>query len=154
MRCVAWLDATLDPPKRSAANRSNDPEPSITRRQKLHMEGVEFELPALDGESYLLDIFFDVGPFVSSGMGAFPFDHCQLESWQRLMGVGLCPWEVRTLRSLSRAYCRQLALSSDPEVSAPGSAAETPEQEYERRERVASGLGAQLRMLRDTRSGR
>ncbi len=153
MRCVAWLDAKLNPPKRSSTNKSNDPEPSLTRRQKLLAEGLDFELPELEGESYLLDILFDVGPYVPSGMGEMPLAYGQLESWQRLMGVELSPWEARTLQRLSRAYCGQLAASADPAVSAPGSAIETPEQEHERRERVSVGLAERLRMLRDTRPG-
>ncbi|MDH1700272.1 hypothetical protein [Comamonas terrigena] len=115
---------------------------------------MELELPELEGECYLLDVLFDVGPCMPSGMGPLPLGYEQLQAWQRQMGVELTPWEARTVQRLSRAYCGELAAAANPDAAAPGSADESPEHAEERRERVAGRLGDSLRMLRDTRPKR
>lgn len=154
MRYVAWLNATLDPPKEqttSNRNSRNEPPPLVTRKQKLAAEGVELQYPQLCGEAYLLDILFDAGPVQPLGMGSAPLDYAEIEAWQRTHGVQLTPWEAGMLRRLSRAYLDTLHASTHPAAAAPGSVEEAPEDADERRKRVSDGLAQQLRMLRDTR---
>ncbi len=115
---------------------------------------MELELPELEGECYLLDVLFDVGPCLPSGMGPLPLGYEQLRAWQQQMGVEFTPWEARTVQRLSRAYCGELAAAANPDAAAPGSADESPEQTEERRGKVADRLGQSLRMLRDTRPRR
>lgn len=154
MRYVAWLNATLDPPKeQKASNRKscNEPPPVITRKQKLAAEGVELQYPQLWDEAYILDILFDAGPVQPLGMGSAPLGYAEIQAWQCAHGVQLTPWEAGMLRRLSRAYLDTLHASTHPAAAAPGSVEEAPEDADERRKRVSDGLAKQLRMLRDTR---
>ncbi len=159
MRCVAWLNATLQQPAPQKSPGKRNPQSDvqqepITRRQKHAADGVDFALPELGDEAYLLDIFFDVGPLVPGAMGDVPLLYGHLLDWQRAHGVALCPWEHGLLRRLSRAYCTALYTSTDPAAAAPGSVEETPEDAQERRQRVSDGLAQSLRMLRDTKPKR
>lgn len=149
VRTVAWLDATLKPPKRSKPRSpSQDEQPSITRRRKLRDDGVAHEMPDPGPAEYLLDILFDVGPVHSTGMGEVPIGYEQLAAWERVQGLRLSPWESRTLRDLSIVYCHEKAVSGDPGASAPGSIEESPEQAAERRDRVAKDLSQALRSFK------
>lgn len=159
MRSVAWLNATLEQPKpqsppRKNAARSDDTQRPITRREKHAADGVDFTLPELGDEAYLLEILFDAGPLVPGAMGEVPLQYSHLLDWQRAHGVELNPWEHGLLRRLSRAYCGSLYASADPATAAPGSVEETPEDAQERRQRVSDGLAQSLRMLRDTKPQR
>lgn len=102
-------------------------------------------MPEPGPAEYLLDIFFDVGPVLYTPMGEAPFGYDQLVAWQSCSGVQLTPWEARILRDLSLAYAGEKALAADPRAAAPGSVDETHEQAVARRDRVSSGLAAQLR---------
>lgn len=156
MRYVAWLNATLEPPKseKPKAKRAHEQQPPITRKQKLAADGVEPVYPPLWDEAYLLDILFDAGPVQPGAMGAEPIGYVEINAWQSAHCVQLTPWECGVLRRLSIAYCDSLHASTNPAAAAPGSVEETPEDAEERRKRVSDGLAQQLRMLRDTRPKR
>lgn len=156
MRYVAWLNATLDPPKEQSkpSSKKRNEQPPITRKQKLTADGVELHFPPLWDEAYLLDILFDAGPVQPLGMGSAPLGYAEIKAWEHAQGVRLTPWEAGVLRRLSRAYLDTLHASTNPATAAPGSVEETPEDADERRKRVSEGLAAQLRMLRDTKPKR
>lgn len=49
---------------------------------------------------YLWDAFTDLGAKRRAGMGASPLTFVDIESWSRLYGVRLNPWELDTLIQL------------------------------------------------------
>lgn len=160
VRYLAWLGATLDVPKSKSKPGSNQrnvaqdaPKP-VTRKQKFGAEGIDYTLPELGAEAWLLDILFDAGPVKPAGMGFAPLDYGDIAAWERAFGVELNAWERGVLRRISRAYHHTSHESGDPACAAPGSVEESPEDAEQRRKRVADGLAAQLRMLRDTKPKR
>lgn len=84
-----------------------------------------------------------------------PIGYADIQAWQQVTGIPLTAWESGMLRALSREYCAEIAMATDPALAAPGSRTdETPEQAQERRARVSQGIGSALRMLRDTKPRR
>lgn len=57
----------------------------------------------------LWDAFCEIASGRQSGMGPQPVPSTEIESWQRLSGVQLSPWEVDTLRMMDRAAVAVLA---------------------------------------------
>lgn len=75
-------------------------------------EDIEILLPECDAY-YLVEMLYDIGPAETVGMGATSLSHTEIKAAQDNLGIELSPWEVKTLRSMSMAYCRQLSQSSD-----------------------------------------
>lgn len=147
MRTWAWLNAPLKP-KNGKKTQQQDDEPRITRIKEIRAEGREPDLPDPGPAGYLLEVFFDLGPFLQSPMGSVPIGYEQLVAWQFIHGVRLNPWEGKTLCGLSNIYLGAIDAAKDPGAPRPGSVDESPEQAEERRERVSSGLGDMLRSFR------
>jgi len=161
VRHLAWLSATLTPPpeatpaKHQSRKANAQQQQPTTRRQKLLAEGASIELPPLDAGGYLVGYLFDVGPGISNGMGYGPVPYSEILAWQQATGIELTAWEGGMLRSLSCAYCNELAAAADPAMAAPATRElETDEQADERRARVSSGIAGQLRMLQSTKPKR
>lgn len=105
MRQCAWLDAVPDAPeemKRLSDTKEKYVE-RVTRRMALINDGQAIPLPQIDVE-YLVDILFEVGPTMASGMGELPLSHSELLAWMSNSGIELHPWESSMLRRLSRDY--------------------------------------------------
>jgi len=83
------------------------------------------DMPEVDAE-YLLAYLFEIGPTVAAGMGAGPISHEELRAWQANTGIELEPWEVRTLRTLSKDYLIQCAKSEKRDCPAPWKSAPDP----------------------------
>lgn len=66
-------------------------------------ETFEPDMPPPGDASYLLGHFWSVGP----AMGDAPITSGELRHYQENMGVGLNPWECRTLRRLSIDYLNE-----------------------------------------------
>ena len=83
------------------------------------MDGVEPQLPALDACAYLVDIFWEIGPTLSTGMGEVPISQSEIRAWQDNMGVELAPWQVQLMRRLSIEYLSQAHKATDPNCKPP-----------------------------------
>lgn len=57
----------------------------------------------------LWEAFCEIASGRPSSMGPQPVPSTEIESWQRLSGVQLSPWEVDTLRLMDRAAVAVLA---------------------------------------------
>jgi len=55
----------------------------------------------------------------SSESGPVALSYQELETWQRLVGLKLEPWENIALRKMSEVYVSQWFDSQDPEAPAP-----------------------------------
>lgn len=75
--------------------------------------------PLPDGGRYLLDYLLEVGPATGTGMGAVPVSYQELQAWQEQTGLALWPWEVQTLRRLSREYVSETHAAASPAAKAP-----------------------------------
>ena len=77
-------------------------------------------MPPLDKEvRHLVDYLLEVGPAMGTGMGEVPVSHLELQAWQQQVGIDLQPWEVRTLRRLSRDWVVESHKASSPSATAP-----------------------------------
>jgi hypothetical protein len=56
-----------------------------------------------DGCSSLWHAYCELSAMRPSGMGISPIPGVEYESWQRLNGIALTPWEVDTLKAMDAA---------------------------------------------------
>jgi len=100
-----------------------------SRQQNYADNGVEIIYPPCS-MMYMVDYLFSAGPIFSSPAGATSINHQEIWAWQRNMGIRLCPWEVESLRELSRQYLAEL-LQSDKHDSPPPWVPEVDEEQGE-----------------------
>jgi hypothetical protein len=93
---------------------------------------------------FLIPIFLEIGPSVSTGMGPAPFDFRHLQAWESCQGIELGPWQSSILVQMSREYVAFSIKAEEPECLAPA-APET--QVVERRDAVFKALKSRLRGL-------
>ena len=60
-----------------------------------------------------------MGSAKAGGMSLVPLDPPHIESWMRITGRYLTPWECETVMMLSDAYCSQARISSDSDCPSP-----------------------------------
>lgn len=130
---MAWLDSVI----KTEGDSDEDP---VTRRERMISEEIEILLPECDAFN-MVEILYEIGPAESAGMGATALSHLQIRAYQDNIGIDLTPWQVRTLRSMSIAYCRQLSISSDWNTIPPFT---EKDQLLHNRERVQSQFKALL----------
>lgn len=106
---MGWLHAT-------PTSKTKD-EVSESRQAKFTRENVEIIFPPCES-TYMVDYLFSAGPVMSSPMGGTPLSHQEIWAWQQNMSIDLCPWEVNSLREMSRQYLSEL-LQSDKHDSPP-----------------------------------
>lgn len=53
--------------------------------------------------SFLWDVYCELSAMRPSGMGISPIPGVEYESWQRLQGITLTPWEIDTLKAMDSA---------------------------------------------------
>jgi hypothetical protein len=70
-------------------------------------------------EDFLCDALVSAGPVENHGWGPVSISPQRLESWSRLTGYSLSPWQAETLLDASRAYA---AILNDKKAAAPWSA--------------------------------
>lgn len=86
-----------------------------TRLEERNRKGLDSPLPPIDREAaYLLSYLLEVGPVTSSGMGSSALTFVELQAWQTQAGLDLQPWEVTTLRHLSRVYAAESSRAASP----------------------------------------
>ena len=66
---------------------------------------------------HLTDWLIEIGPAAPGGEDAIGY--MEMAAWSRLTGIDLNPWEVRTLRRLSRSFVSQRAISRKPSCLEP-----------------------------------
>ena len=90
---------------------------------------------------YMVDYLFSVGPVLSSTSGDSPITHQEILAWRKNMQIDLCPWEVQTLKDMSRQYLLKM-IKSDHQDSPPPW---IPEIDQEQGERVVAKVKDILR---------
>lgn len=77
------------------------------RAEKLQREDENspyLEMPDVGNAAYIIQLLFDVGISVQSGMGLAPINWTELRSWTQVTRVNLSPWEAETIILLSRHF--------------------------------------------------
>lgn len=114
-----------------------------SRLERIRAEGRDLPLPPLADEiAYMVGLLLDVGPCGYGAAGPVPLSSAEIESWLRLSGYALQPWEVRTLRAMSGAYCQQSRVSDAADCPPPWSAVVEVD-----REAVSKKVGDMFRTL-------
>lgn len=76
------------------------------------------EMPECD--SIVVDAFISVGKGALTGDGYFPVTWQEVESYSRMSGVDLTPWESRQVINMSRVFCSTKAEATrDPNMPPP-----------------------------------
>lgn len=106
VRQHAWLNAV---PERAKNDKSETPR--LTRLEKMRQDrrDPDFEpvMPEVQA-GHLLLYLFEIGPVMTVGGYPAPVSHQEIESWQRLTGIELQPWEVRYFHRLSSVYMGEM----------------------------------------------
>lgn len=76
--------------------------------------------------TYLLDIFFEIGPTSDSGMSPARITEVEIRAWQDNRKLTLLPWEVTILRRLSVSWLAEGQRAEDPAALAPWAGDVTP----------------------------
>lgn len=82
----------------------------------------------MESGAYLIDYLQELDFCEHGGMGLSALSFREIEAWQANTGLHLNPWEVLTLRTLSRDYIDQLHRSKDPAEPAPYRTDDLPRQ--------------------------
>jgi len=70
------------------------------------MDVTGLDLPEVNEGLYLITLLFDVGPAEPGPMGgARRLSWAEIGEWNRSMELGLHPWELGVVRTLSEVYC-------------------------------------------------
>ena len=109
----------------------------MTRLQTLRTQGLQPEMPPLEGGEHLIDWLLDAGPIEHTAMGPAPITHASIAAWQANQGMSINAWSAQTLRRLSADYVDALRDAKAHDAPAPYIAAERP---AEQRKHVARGL--------------
>ena len=94
------------------------PENSKIQRGKSIPDNLK-EFPSLIGGEYLLEYLFDLGISHSDGYGQNPIKYTEIKAYCDLVSIDLSPFEVKTIRELSVAYCNQASISTKKDAFAP-----------------------------------
>lgn len=105
MRHAAWLAAT--PTEERRRGKVISIATTQSRRAQREAAGLSVDLPPLDAAGHLVDVLWQIGPSMPTGMGAAPISFGEMQAWQQQTGNELGSWEVRTLRRMSAAYVAQ-----------------------------------------------
>lgn len=76
-------------------------------------------MPPVGEESYLLQIWFDLGMIGSGAMGAIQLSAQEIQAWSSLSGIELEPWEYTCIRKMSSVYLSMLSKGENPDEPPP-----------------------------------
>ena len=127
---MAWLSTA---PEKDAKDKS---EPKS--RMKVMRERDEPVSFPPNPAPHLTDWWLEIGPAGDGGIG-----WQDMTAWERLTGIELEPWEARTIRQMSIAYCNQRHDARKADCAAPYSV-DAPEVVQER---VSGQFAAMFRVL-------
>lgn len=149
VRFAAWLHTAPVPDQKKNSSKAQPKQP--TRLKKLQIDRKDDlycpDMPEIDGGEWLLQVFWDVGPAMSTPMGSAPLSHSEMRAWQETSGVELEPWQASLLRRMSAEYLAECQKAESPNCPSPLAVEMTDED----RERVSKKVGQAMRMLIDTR---
>ena len=78
-------------------------------------------MPELDSY-FLAGCLLQAGPVETNGMGVVEISPQRLESWMRITGQDLTPWQAETVLAMSRGYA---AIYGDEKAPAPYASEQT-----------------------------
>lgn len=134
---MAWLHAV------PSGKHVDSKKQKVSRLQhylESNPDSDELQMPELNGADYLVSYLTEIGPAVSSGFGPSVVSWSEIDCWLKRTGLDLSPWEVITLRELSKVYVSELSQASDPNRKAPymkAKPAELPKEEVANKLRSA-----------------
>lgn len=85
----------------------------------MRKDDIAADVPIVRAAEYLVGYLFEIGPTMPGGMGDVSLTHGELRAWMMNVGIGLSPWESRTLRRLSRDYLVEAQRATEPSRPAP-----------------------------------
>lgn len=85
----------------------------------MERNGITPRLPPVWHGQHLLGYLHECGPVMGTGMGAIPLTFGELQAWQERTGLDLQPWEVLTLRRLSKDYASESVRAANPAAKPP-----------------------------------
>jgi len=101
-------------------------------------------MPEIDPSvNHLVELFYLSGMATSTGMGLVPLSWQELRAFRLENKLDLLLWEREALQRMSASYCREYALSSDPQRPAPY----VPQNQQDEEE---ANIKAAMRMLQMT----
>lgn len=94
----------------------------LSRLEEAEQVEEDVYYPPLPEEVRYLVEYLQALDYVEPGMaGPVRLGFGEIESWARLNGVRLNPWEAKLLRQLSSEFARELSRSGNPAAPAPWS---------------------------------
>lgn len=85
----------------------------------MQSAGEEPVLPELSACEHLVRYLFDAGPIEVGGADEAPLSWGELRHWITTTRTHVSPWELRTVRELSKAYLQELRAARAPDRPAP-----------------------------------
>ncbi|MDM0011988.1 hypothetical protein QTH87_05985 [Variovorax sp. J22P168] len=138
MRHAAWLAAV--PADDSSTARVTHPASPQSRGAQREAAGFAVDMPPLDAAAHLVDVLWQIGPSMPTGMGAVPISFGEMQAWQQQTGYALGSWEVRTLRRMSAAYVAQAEEARQRDCPPPWLAKEAPREGAKTARRIRAFL--------------
>ena len=69
--------------------------------------------------SYLISCLWEIGPFLTSGMGSGPITNTEFLAWAELIGIEMHPWEARFIIRLSQDYLMESRRAEKQDCPSP-----------------------------------
>lgn len=90
----------------------------MSRLEEIRRDGGVIRLPD-PGLEYVVATLIEVGPTMTTGMGAAPLSYEEIRAYQETRGIRLTSWEALTLRRLSLEWLIEAERAKDPDAAAP-----------------------------------
>lgn len=94
----------------------------LTRYEQLKKDGAkdsDIELPKVTLINLVKLLFDDISPATQTGNGLIPLSWQEIQSFIETTGIELTVFELKVIRSASKAYANQSILSTDPKCPPP-----------------------------------
>lgn len=110
---MAWLKVAPDDNKKGSVKQKK------TRLQAWVDRGLDVDMPPVNNLPFMIEWFDEVGPGSQGMSGLVPLTFTEVKSWAEGTNTELTDWEFRTIVRMSRQFCYQYDISSDPNCEAP-----------------------------------
>lgn len=90
-----------------------------TRLEIIKEDGRDPFYPPLECAQHIINYLFEIGPILSTGMGAVSISNQELYAWQSNVHIRLKPWESRFIRKLSTEYLSESHKAAKEGAPAP-----------------------------------
>ena len=94
----------------------------VKRRNRLQTwldRDLRITMPPVELFTHMIEWFAEVGPAVTGMSGFVPITFTEVKNWAEGTNTELTTWEFRTLVKMSKQFCYQYDLGSDPMCEAP-----------------------------------